>query len=172
MRNALLVPILIVGVVVAAAAYLVMTKGSNEEPVLRPAAESRGVQLQEQKPVATAVPTKAVTATPTPTPEEKVVTGRFSAEEDQVGADTQVFAVEFTESGVVPAQQRVRVGDIVLFRNTSSQAVRPVSAAYPFSAPGPLKPGDEFQVTFTKQGSWNFVNDLAPAQTGIIVVGT
>lgn len=169
MRNALIVPIVIVGVVVAAAAYLVMTKGGDGGATPNPTVKPTGAALTEQRPSGTPIPA-TTTPVPTPTPEEKVVAGRFSAEEDQLGVDTQVFAVEFTADGITPSEQRVKVGDIVIFRNASAQNIRPTSAGYPFAAPGVLKPGDEFQVTFTKLGTWSFSDALAPNHSGTIVV--
>lgn len=170
MRNALIVPIVIVGVVVAAAAYLVMAKGGDGGATSNPTVKPTGAALTEQRPSGTPTPAATTTPVPTPTPEEKVVAGRFSAEEDQLGVDTQVFAVEFTADGITPSEQRVKVGDIVIFRNASAQTIRPTSAGYPFAAPGVLKPGDEFQVTFTKLGTWSFSDALAPNHSGTIVV--
>ncbi|MBP9686762.1 MAG: cupredoxin domain-containing protein [Candidatus Doudnabacteria bacterium] len=169
MRSSILVPIIIVGVVVAAAAYLVMSRGAETaQERSGDVPQATGAPLTEQKPAVTS------TAVPSPTPsasvQEKLVAGRFSAEEEQLGVDTQVFAVEFTDDGVQPKELSIKAGDIVLFRNASSETIRPTSESYPFSAPKGLKPGEEFQVTFAKAGTWQYGDVLAPTHSGTIVV--
>lgn len=170
MRSALVVPIVIVGVVVAGAAYLVMSKGSSSDAPLTTSEQSRTAPLTEQRPATTPTPSVSTTPTPTAALEEKVVTGRFSGEEEQIGVDTQVFAVEFSASGAEPANVTARVGDIVIFRNATTKDIRPTAGAYPFSAPAPVPPGDEFQWTFTKAGTWVVTDSLGSKQTATIVV--
>lgn len=170
MRSALVVPIVIVGVVVAGAAYLVMSKGSSSDAPLTTSEQSRTAPLTEQLPATTPAPSVSAIPTPTAPPEEKVVTGRFSGEEEQAGVDTQVFAVEFSASGTEPAKVNAKVGDIVIFRNATTKDIRPTSDAYPFSASAPVQPGDEFQWTFAKVGTWVVTDSLGSKQTTTIVV--
>lgn len=169
MRTRLIIPIAIVLIGVAAAAYLSMTQ--SEPAAQAPATSAHATPtLTEQRAVSTPTPRERPTTVAPTSTGERMVTGRFSAEEEPIGVDTQVFAVAFTDTAVEPQQLRVKVGDIVIFRNATTVPVKPSSDTYPFTPSGPLAPGEEYQVTFSKAGTWTFVDALHTTRSGTIVV--
>ncbi len=170
MKTKKIIPAVIVLCVVLGAVVLVLTR-----PMTSTAPERVEVVPTPTVKTTLGQPTPKVTATPvptpTPTPTEKVVTGTFTAEEEQLGVDTQVFAVEYNGLNFTPKQVRVRVGDIVIFRNSSDKPFQPKSVEYPaFAAPAPVASGGEFQFTFQKAGVWSYVDMLQSSSTGTIEV--
>jgi plastocyanin len=85
--------------------------------------------------------------------------------------------VEITDDGFEPSTLTVSSGDTVTFENSSSDDSWPASDVHPthqlypgFDAEKPLLPGDSYEFTFTKTGSWGYHNHLEPDVTGTIVV--
>lgn len=101
----------------------------------------------------------------TPTAEEKVVI--------------------YSDSGYSPATLTAKKGEIVIFKNQSSQSmwtasgVHPTHGLYPttggcigstFDACQGIQPGNSWSFKFDIAGTWKYHNHLSPGDTGTIVV--
>ena len=93
------------------------------------------------------------------------------------GGDDNGNVVKITDSGFEPSTLTVNSGDTVKFENKSSDDAWPASNVHPthqlypgFDAKKPLLPGDSYEFTFTKTGSWGYHNHLEPDVQGTIVV--
>lgn len=85
--------------------------------------------------------------------------------------------VFITDDGFDPPSLTVSSGTTVTFENDSSDDSWPASDVHPthqlypgFDAEKPLLPGETYEFTFTKTGSWGYHNHLEPDVTGTIVV--
>jgi plastocyanin len=85
--------------------------------------------------------------------------------------------VKITDNGFEPSTLTINAGDTVKFENKSSDDAWPASNVHPthqlypgFDAKKPLLPGDSYEFTFTKTGSWGYHNHLEPDVQGTIVV--
>ncbi len=99
--------------------------------------------------------------------------------------------VIYTDSGYSPSTLRIKVGETVTFKNQSSQAMWPASAMHPshtvysgtsldehcpdtagiaFDACTGIQPGNSWNFTFNKKGSWKYHDHLNPSFTGTIIV--
>jgi plastocyanin len=94
---------------------------------------------------------------------------------DQLQATS--FEVLITSSGFSPSTLTIKVGDTVTFINKDSNSHWPASDPHPthtnypgFDALRPLKTGESYSFTFTKQGAWNYHDHLDPSLTGTIIV--
>jgi plastocyanin len=94
---------------------------------------------------------------------------------DQLQAKS--FEVLITSSGFTPSTLTIKVGDTVTFINKDSNPHWPASDPHPthtnypgFDALRPLKTGESYSFTFTKQGAWGYHDHLNPSLRGIIIV--
>ena len=94
--------------------------------------------------------------------------------------------VSYTDRGFEPSLATARAGDTVRFTNNSHEQLWVAAAAgsgamlYPAVQNGcgssaldsckPLKPGEYWEFTFGKTGTWGFQNNLNKADTGAISV--
>ncbi|MEO0084753.1 MAG: cupredoxin domain-containing protein [candidate division WOR-3 bacterium] len=97
----------------------------------------------------------------------------------------------YTDSGYSPSTLKVKAGTTVTFKNQSSQAMWPASAMHPshtvysgtsldehcpdtagiaFDACTGIQPGNSWNFTFNKKGSWKYHDHLNPSFTGTIIV--
>lgn len=95
-------------------------------------------------------------------------------------------AVLYMNSGYSPAVLKIKFGDVVTFRNASSQLMwtasdpHPAHGAYPVKGGGcsasafdqceALSAGLSWSFQFTAAGTWQYHNHLNPRHTGVIIV--
>jgi plastocyanin len=94
---------------------------------------------------------------------------------DQLQATS--YEVLITSSGFIPSTLTIKVGDTVTFVNKDSKPHWPASDPHPthtnypgFDALRPLKTGESYSFTFTKQGAWGYHDHLNPSLRGTIIV--
>ena len=93
--------------------------------------------------------------------------------------------ISYVNTGFEPKTTTVHAGDTVRFTNNSTEALWVASVGtggsqiYPgtstcggsaFDSCGPLQPGQYWQLTFTKKGTWKFLNNLDKSNAGVITV--
>lgn len=85
--------------------------------------------------------------------------------------------VTYTDSGFSPSTLTVKKGDTVTFKNNASDDMwvasnpHPTHTDYPgFDVKRKMAPGEIYQFTFTKTGSWGYHNHTNPSERGTIVV--
>ncbi|HYE23491.1 MAG TPA: hypothetical protein VEA92_03575 [Candidatus Paceibacterota bacterium] len=128
-----------------------------------------------------------------PTPIEEQVTEPLATEEEPVGDTEYAALVTYTDGGFSPATTQVRVGDTVRFVNNSSRGMwvgvdeHPTHTEYDGTstrehcadgaATGDVfdmcrqgVPGEFWEFTFTKAGSFDFHNHAQASHGGTIVV--
>lgn len=98
------------------------------------------------------------------------------ADLNQVPASAQ-NTVTYTDSGFSPSTLTTKKGDTVTFKNMTSGNMWVVSSPHPthtdypeFDAKRTMVPGETYQFTFTKIGSWKYHNHTNPSERGTIVV--
>lgn len=76
-----------------------------------------------------------------------------------------------------PTTLTIHQNDVVIFQNSSTKDIWPASNIHPthgiypeFDPQTPIPPGQSWQFSFTKSGTWRFHDHLTPTQTGIIHV--
>lgn len=85
-------------------------------------------------------------------------------------------AITYSDNGFSPSSIKVKVGENVEFKNTSSEsvqvnsAVHPTHQLYPELNVGTIASGGSKSVTLTTTGTKKYHNHLSPGQTGEIVV--
>lgn len=130
-----------------------------------------GSKSSESEPIKTPEETQPVI---TPTPQESSLTGRFSGEEQAEGSPVAVFRVNFDGAAFVPSETTISVGDIVWFENASNVSVWPKategSNLPAFDAKKAIPKGGRFTYTFTKKGTYEFVDTVGGKAHGIIIV--
>jgi plastocyanin len=94
---------------------------------------------------------------------------------DQLQATS--YEVLITSSGFIPSTLTIKIGDTVTFVNKDSKPHWPASDPHPthtnypgFDALRPLKTGESYSFTFTKQGAWGYHDHLNPSLRGTIIV--
>ncbi len=85
--------------------------------------------------------------------------------------------VTYTDSGFSPSTLTIKKGDAVTFKNMTSGSMwiasspHPAHTDYPeFDAKRTMAPGETYQFTFTKTGSWKYHNHVNLGKYGTIVV--
>jgi plastocyanin len=93
------------------------------------------------------------------------------------GNDVAVFEVTFDGQAFTPSQLNIKQGDVVVFRNESSENFWPASGPHPqhtnypeFDPKKPIAAGQTWQFKFAKTGTWGFHDHLTPSATGRITV--
>lgn len=101
----------------------------------------------------------------------------FSDENNAMNPDVQVYEVSYDGKAFSPASLEIRVGDIVFFKNKSTEAFWPASAPHPihtdypeFNAKSEIKAGSTFEFKFTKVGEWKYHDHLNSSVYGVIKV--
>ncbi len=181
MNKKFFIPAIIVVILVVAGGFLAARNSAKQESENASKTE-REVTLNEQlagqnATSGTATPSATPVASPTPTPTPPP-DSHFSGPGDSgEGVDTQVFEVDYNGTNFSPASLSVRVGDVVIFKNSSSSAFWPASNPHPqhtdypeFDAKKPIAAGQSFQFKFTKAGTWGFHNHLNAGAKGTIIV--
>lgn len=86
-------------------------------------------------------------------------------------------AVSYSGSAFAPASVEVKVGDTVTFVNNGTAGMWVASAPHPthtdypeFDAKKEYTPGESYQFTFTKAGTWKYHNHKNPSAFGTVVV--
>jgi len=99
------------------------------------------------------------------------------SEMDALGPDILVAEVVYDGTKFLPQSLNIKVGDIVIFKNSGTTDFWPASNPHPthtdypeFDAKAAVPPGKTFQFKFLKPGSWGYHNHLNPSATGIINV--
>jgi plastocyanin len=91
-------------------------------------------------------------------------------------SDVSAAVVTYSDSGFSPATVNAKVGQKVVFKNMSSNAVQvnsdphPVHSLYPELNIGMVAAGSEGSTTFAKAGTYTYHNHLNASQVGTIVV--
>ncbi len=93
--------------------------------------------------------------------------------------------VTYSDSGYSPSTLRVKVGETVTFKNSSSQSTWTASVFHPthtaysttggcigstFDACKGVQPGESWSFKFDLAGTWKYHNHLNPSNTGTIIV--
>lgn len=93
--------------------------------------------------------------------------------------------VIYADSGYSPAVLKIKKGEMVVFKNQSSKAMRPASAMHPthrvypttggclgstFDACVGIQPGKTWSFKFDILGTWKYHDHLNPGATGAIAV--
>lgn len=90
--------------------------------------------------------------------------------------EANAAVVTYSDSGFSPASVNAKVGQKVVFKNTSSSAIQvnsaphPVHNLYPELNVGMIAAGKEGSTIFTKAGAYMYHNHLNTNQKGTIVV--
>lgn len=90
--------------------------------------------------------------------------------------DASAAVVTYTDSGFAPATVNAKVGQKVVFKNTSSSAIQvnsaphPVHNLYPELNIGAIVAGSSGSTSFAKAGTYKYHNHLNPSQNGTIIV--
>lgn len=170
------VVIIIAAIVVVAGGYFILN---------RPAKEA-------QAPVVSKSPTPEESAPEPLTGEKPVITENAGdaaeAEEPEIPREQ---TVRYTNSGYVPQVVTIKKGGTVTWINESSRGMWTASAFHPshtvyagtslqehcgdpsaraFDECASANPGESWSFTFTKTGSWNYHNHVAPSDFGTVVV--
>ena len=102
---------------------------------------------------------------------------RVPSEEQGGGTENELNIVTYTDEGFSPLILRVKKGDTVTFKNTSTTGLWVASNPHPahtallgFDADRTLINGETYMYTFTQIGSWGFHNHLNARFQGTIVV--
>lgn len=166
--------ILLVVLLLAASAGYFYLRGLSKGPA--PVVENSSPKTPESRTGETSPVTTPPEAKPTNTnnSEDVPLAGRFSAEEDVEGSPVAVFRVNFDGESFVPKETTISVGDIIWFENSSSVGVwpkaTPASGLPEFDAKKAILKGGRFTHTFTKKGSFEFVDSLGGKAHGKIIV--
>lgn len=93
--------------------------------------------------------------------------------------------ITYSDAGFSPNVLKVRLGTMVIFKNSSQKSMWPASAMHPthkaypttggclgstFDACKGILPGDSWSFIFDIAGSWKYHNHLNPGQFGTIAV--
>lgn len=88
-----------------------------------------------------------------------------------------VYEVSYTEAGFSPSVVVIHVGDKIIFRNESANNFSVASNPHPkhtdlknFDSKKALKPGESYEFTFTRAGTWRYHNDLRLDRGGTVTV--
>jgi plastocyanin len=137
-----------------------------------------GIRIQQPQPT-----TQPETTVPTTTEKQEISPELLSDgglseslnELDQLVSTT--VQVLITSSGFSPSTLTIKAGDTVTFINKDSNPHWPASDPHPthtnypgFDALRPLKTGESYSFTFTKQGTWGYHDHLNPSLRGTIIV--
>lgn len=102
---------------------------------------------------------------------------RFSDGSEIESLDIAVFEVLYDGKSFLPSSLEIKVGDYVIFKNTSTENFWPASGNHPdhllypeFDAKKSITPGSQYKFNFLKKGTWSYHNHLRPEITGLIVV--
>lgn len=113
----------------------------------------------------------APTPIPTPTP--------------VVPSAAEETTVIYTDAGYTPATVRVKVGETVVFQNSSSRSIWPASGLHPthdvypikggcissaFDACKGIKSGESWSFKFSEVGTWKYHDHLNPSDRGVVEV--
>jgi plastocyanin len=104
--------------------------------------------------------------------------GQFSSgQENDLGADILVVQVNFDGNSFSPSAAEIKAGDVVIFKNNSSEDFWPASNPHPvhtdypgFDAKKAVSPGGTYQFKFDNAGTWGYHDHLNPSITGTIKV--
>lgn len=110
------------------------------------------------------------------TQNENVTTEKTETKEEP-SAQKEEYIVTYTDSGFSPEITKIKIGEIVVFKNESASemwvasAPHPTHTAYPeFDAKQGYQIGESYSFTFTKKGEWKYHNHLSASQRGTIIV--
>lgn len=85
--------------------------------------------------------------------------------------------VTYTDTGFVPRQIEINKGETVSFINQSQKVMWVASDTHPaheilptFDQFGVSNPGESYQYTFNKKGTWRYHDHVNASQTGTIIV--
>lgn len=99
------------------------------------------------------------------------------SEMEGLGPDVLVTQVDYNGAKFSPAQLNIKVGDIVIFKNTGASDFWPASdphpthTAYPeFDAKKAVPAGGSFQFKFLNAGSWGYHDHFNPTIKGVVNV--
>lgn len=106
----------------------------------------------------------------------KVPSGQTGQQQTTTEAPVSGNVITYSDSGFSPSSVKVKVGEKVEFKNTSSESVQvnsvvhPTHQLYPELNVGTIASGGSKSVTLTTIGTKKYHNHLSPGQTGEIVV--
>jgi len=87
------------------------------------------------------------------------------------------YIITLTDTGFVPADITITLGETVTFRSETGDPFWPASNLHPshaiysdFDPREPVQPSAAWSFTFTKAGAWQYHDHLAPYFTGTITV--
>lgn len=88
-----------------------------------------------------------------------------------------VHTVEMRDDGFAPEEITILQGDKVVFENAGAKSRWPASDIHPthqiyaeFDAKEEVLPGESWEFTFEKAGTWKFHDHIYPEQTGVVSV--
>lgn len=91
--------------------------------------------------------------------------------------DSAQVTITMTDEGFNPSEITVAIGTTVAFVNRSSTDMWPASAPHPthtkypeFDPKQAIAPGDSWNFTFAKSGSWAYHDHLGPSRFGKVIV--
>lgn len=128
------------------------------------------------EPAETPEPSKTPRPTKTPEPTEAEVNededdnNRGSGSSDDEDDESQTYKIRWKDGEFENANLSVRAGDSVEWENKEDDSIRITSADLPGLDSGTLQKGEEYKYTFTNSGSYTYLNQLSPSNTGTITV--
>lgn len=90
--------------------------------------------------------------------------------------DVSAAVVTYSDNGFSPVTVNAKVGQKVVFKNTSSSGIQiqsdphPIHNLYPQLNIGAIAAGASGSTTFAKAGTYTYHNHLNPSQKGTVVV--
>lgn len=110
-------------------------------------------------------------------PAEEVLEGRYSGEQEAMEGDVMVFEIIYNGQVFIPSSVKVKVGDVIIFKDQSSSGFDlvaqkgKVSSITPqWYAPDPVSEKGEFQYTFDRHGVWYYMDGRNSSATGFVEV--
>ena len=101
----------------------------------------------------------------------------FFYQSDIDESDVSVWIVATDSGEFEPSRVTVNEGDVVGWRNESSEPIWPASNLHPdhtvypeFDAFESVDPGEYWLFKFNKRGEWRYHDHLGPANTGVVAV--
>lgn len=115
----------------------------------------------------------------------------LSTETPAINKSSKQYVITYTDAGYAPNTLTVKLGDTVTWANDSSLNMWPASAMHPshivysgtsisehcpdtagtsFDACKGIVPGNSWDFTFNKKGSWKYHDHLTPKYFGTIIV--
>lgn len=124
----------------------------------------------------TEAPATTTTQTPTTEPEAMEKAPETDSDAPEKAMEKEATTVTLSDSGFSPKSVSVKVGDTVVWKNSSGgpttvdSAQHPTHLVYPKLNLGNFNDGEEHKLVFDKAGKYSYHDHLNPSRFGTVVV--